>query len=93
MAKTATNNGKIVQVIGAVVDVDFSTAELPEINNALEVDYELYGSQTTLVLEVLAFTGWAEDGQFRLRSPVSGCLGMMQLTLRINRLLSKVTNE
>ena len=57
MAKTATTSGKIVQVISAVVDVDFSAAELPEINTALEVDYELYGSQTTLVLEIQSHLG------------------------------------
>ena len=62
MAKTATTSGKIVQVISAVVDVDFSATELPEINNALEVDYELYGSKTTLVLEVQSHLG---DGWVR----------------------------
>ena len=47
------NQGTIAQVIGAVVDVDFSKSEkLPEIYHALEVTYELYGKQTTLVLEV-----------------------------------------
>jgi F-type H+-transporting ATPase subunit beta len=37
MAKAKTNVGKIVQVIGAVVDVQFEDA-LPEILNALETD-------------------------------------------------------
>ena len=60
--KTKTNTGTIVQVIGAVVDVDFSGGELPEITNALEVDYELYGSKTTLVLEVQQHLG---DGWVR----------------------------
>ena len=32
------NTGKIVQIIGAVVDVDFSQAEMPAIYNALTVD-------------------------------------------------------
>jgi len=60
---TATKNGTIVQVIGAVVDIDFSSADdLPEINNALEIDYELYGSETTLVLEVQQHLG---DGWVR----------------------------
>ena len=37
MAKAKTNVGKIVQVIGAVVDVQFEDT-LPEILNALETD-------------------------------------------------------
>ncbi len=45
--------GTIVQITGAVVDVDFSqVGKLPEIYHALEVHYELYGKQTTLILEV-----------------------------------------
>ena len=46
------NTGKIVQIIGAVVDVDFSQAEMPAIYNALTVDYEIDGKPTQLVLEV-----------------------------------------
>ena len=58
-----SNTGTIVQIIGAVVDADFSRADgLPEIYTALEVTYDLYGSQTTLVLEVQAHLG---DGWIR----------------------------
>jgi F-type H+-transporting ATPase subunit beta len=58
-----SNQGTIVQIIGAVVDADFSQAEkLPAIYNALEVTYDLYGSETTLVLEVQAHLG---DGWVR----------------------------
>ena len=46
------NTGKIVQIIGAVVDVDFSLAQMPAIYNALTVDYEIDGKPTQLVLEV-----------------------------------------
>ncbi|MBR3902693.1 MAG: F0F1 ATP synthase subunit beta [Akkermansia sp.] len=46
------NTGKIVQIIGAVVDVDFSQAQMPAIYNALTVDYEIDGNPTQLVLEV-----------------------------------------
>ena len=50
--------GTIVQVIGAVVDVDFSKAkELPKIYNALEIKYSLYDKETTLVLEVQQHLG------------------------------------
>ena len=46
------NTGKIVQIIGAVVDVDFSQAEMPAIYNALTVNYEVEGEVRSLVLEV-----------------------------------------
>ena len=47
------NTGILVQIIGAVVDADFSQAEtLPALLNALEVDYEVDGRRKTLVLEV-----------------------------------------
>jgi len=48
----STQNGKISQVIGAVVDVQFS-GELPPILNALEVE----GTQHRLVLEVAQHLG------------------------------------
>ena len=58
-----SNQGTIVQVIGAVVDVDYSAAsKLPEIFNALEVKYELFGVPTKLVLEVQQHLG---DGWVR----------------------------
>ena len=46
------NTGKIVQIIGAVVDVDFSQSEMPAIYNALTVEYEVDGTPNKLVLEV-----------------------------------------
>ena len=53
MAKPYMNQGTIVQVIGPVVDADFSGApELPKIFHALEVDYELNGQPHKLILEV-----------------------------------------
>ena len=53
---TTTNTGKIIQVIGPVVDVLFESGSLPEIYDALEV--ELKGS--TLVLEVQQHLGERE---------------------------------
>lgn len=44
--------GKIVQVIGAVVDVQFDAQNIPEIYNALEVTFPVNGKETRLVLEV-----------------------------------------
>ncbi len=58
-----SNEGKIVQIIGPVVDADFSAAEkLPEIYNAIEVHYDLNGVSTKLVLEVQQHLG---DGWVR----------------------------
>ncbi|MDQ6624027.1 MAG: F0F1 ATP synthase subunit beta, partial [Verrucomicrobiota bacterium] len=52
------NKGKIVQVIGPVVDVEFaSTKELPRIYNALELEYEVNGTPTKLTLEVQQHLG------------------------------------
>ena len=55
------NTGKIVQIIGAVVDVDFSQSEMPSIYNALTVEYEVDGKPNKLVLEVEQHLtdGWA----------------------------------
>ena len=55
------NTGKIVQIIGAVVDVDFSQAEMPALFNALTVDYVVNGKPATLTLEVEQHLpdGWA----------------------------------
>jgi F-type H+-transporting ATPase subunit beta len=58
-----SNAGKIVQIIGPVVDADFSQAgKLPEIYNALEVNYDLNNVSTKLVLEVQQHLG---DGWVR----------------------------
>ena len=45
-----SNIGKLVQIIGPVVDVDFSaTGKLPAIYNAVEINYEVNGKATRLV--------------------------------------------
>src|ERR1044071_107415 len=52
------NKGNIVQVIGPVVDVEFSgEAKLPRIYNALEIEYEVNGNPTKLTLEVQQHLG------------------------------------
>jgi F-type H+/Na+-transporting ATPase subunit beta len=50
------NKGKIVQVIGPVVDVEFE-GHLPAIYNALTIDYEVQGHKTRLTLEVQQHLG------------------------------------
>ncbi|MDB4358727.1 F0F1 ATP synthase subunit beta [Verrucomicrobiales bacterium] len=58
-----SNQGTIVQVIGPVIDADFSNAEkLPEIYNALEVNFDANGESTKLTLEVQQHLG---DGWVR----------------------------
>jgi F-type H+-transporting ATPase subunit beta len=58
MPDNGANIGKIVQVIGPVIDVDFSGSKLPEINNALTVRRtNLEGVEETLVTEVQQHLG------------------------------------
>jgi F-type H+/Na+-transporting ATPase subunit beta len=55
---TKKTAGTIVQVIGPVVDADFSEAgALPKIYDALEVEFEVWGKPTKLVLEVQQHLG------------------------------------
>ena len=51
------NVGKVIQIIGTVVDVEFESDNLPSIYNALEVEYD----DGKLVLEVEQHIGnnWA----------------------------------
>ncbi|SFI66458.1 F0F1 ATP synthase subunit beta [Thermoflavimicrobium dichotomicum] len=51
------SKGRIVQVMGPVVDVQFERGHLPEINNALKVNYKLDGQEKELVLEVALHLG------------------------------------
>lgn len=48
--------GKITQVMGPVVDVEFSSY-LPMINEAIDVDFDVEGRKNNLVLEVAAHLG------------------------------------
>ncbi len=58
-----SNHGNIVQVIGPVVDVDFSASgKLPKIYKALEINFNADGMDTKLVLEVQQHLG---DGWVR----------------------------
>jgi len=55
------SDGRIVQVIGPVVDVEFEPGQLPPINNALEVPgittKDIFSYSTRLVLEVAQHLG------------------------------------
>ena len=55
---TATSQGKIVQVIGPVVDVEFSGSDLPEINTALRISNPSISDKAgNLVVEVAQHLG------------------------------------
>lgn len=49
--------GKIVQIIGPVLDVEFRQGELPRIHNALKVEFTEDGAAKTLVAEVAQHLG------------------------------------
>lgn len=49
---TASSNGRVTQVVGVVVDVDFGEGKLPAIYNALKIDPPAGGDGKKIVLEV-----------------------------------------
>ncbi len=57
-----SQTGKIVQVIGAVVDVAFASENVPEIYEALEIHFTLEGKSIKLTLETQQHLG---DGMIR----------------------------
>ena len=50
-------DGRVVRVIGPVVDVEFPPNQLPEINNALKIDVSMGGRTTTITCEVAQHIG------------------------------------
>ena len=57
MSATSGNVGKIVQVIGAVLDVEFPEGKLPSILNALEIKNTNNQYAEDLVVEVAQHLG------------------------------------
>ncbi len=53
----ASTAGRVVRVIGPVVDVEFPREQMPDIYNALHADVTLGGQQRTLTLEVAQHIG------------------------------------
>ena len=49
--------GKVIQILGPVIDVEFDTEKVPEINEALIVEFEVEGEKKKVVLEVAAQIG------------------------------------
>jgi F-type H+-transporting ATPase subunit beta len=58
MAETNEHaDGRVVRVIGPVVDVEFPPSQLPEINNALTIDVTMGGQTSTITCEVAQHIG------------------------------------
>jgi F-type H+-transporting ATPase subunit beta len=55
--KTTLKEGRLVAIIGPVVDVEFPPGNLPEINWALEFESDVEGEITTIVAEVAQHIG------------------------------------
>jgi F-type H+-transporting ATPase subunit beta len=53
----AHQDGRIVAIVGPVVDVEFPPGDLPEINFALEFEIEIEGQTETVVAEVAQHIG------------------------------------
>src|SRR6195952_104934 len=60
--EAANTFGRVIRVIGPVVDVEFPPDSIPDIHNALHVSRTLDGSERTLTLEVAQHIG---DNQVR----------------------------
>src|SRR5579885_2845597 len=56
-AETGTATGRVVRVIGPVVDVEFGRNTIPELFNALTTEIELGELSKTLTLEVAQHIG------------------------------------
>ncbi len=56
-APTGKAAGRVVRVVGPVVDVEFPPDQMPEIYNALRIQRELGGETTTLTCEVALHIG------------------------------------
>ncbi|MFI0470456.1 F0F1 ATP synthase subunit beta [Saccharopolyspora sp. NPDC003752] len=54
---TATGTGRVVRVLGPVVDVEFPRDQVPDLYNALSVDITAEGMAKTLTLEVAQHLG------------------------------------
>ena len=71
--RSGGGTGRVVRIIGPVLDVEFAPDELPAINNALTVERTLDGEKTTITCEVAQHVG---DGIVRAiaMSPTDGLI-------------------
>jgi F-type H+-transporting ATPase subunit beta len=71
------NEGNIIQVIGPVVDIDFSAGSLPAILNAIEIPRKtLDGQEETLIVEVQQHLGENRVRTVAMDSTDGLCRGM-----------------
>ncbi len=71
MADQNGATGRVVQVIGPVIDAEFPPESIPEINFALEVDRTLDGEKQTITCEVAQHIGESVDRAIAMR-PTDG---------------------
>ncbi len=57
LTERALKDGRVVAIAGPVIDVEFPSDAMPEINFALEVDVELDGVTSTITAEVAQHIG------------------------------------
>ena len=65
---TATKTGKVVQIIGPVVDIEFEGGHLPAIYNAVRISGDAGGQAVDLIVEVEQHLG---ENRVRIRSPTT----------------------
>lgn len=87
-----SHKGKIIQIIGAVVDVQFHSNAVPEIYNALDVAYTINNTPVKVVLEVQQHLG---DGQVRAvaMSSTEGMIRGMEVTNTGGPIMVPVGNQ
>jgi len=71
------NTGRIVQIIGSTMDVEFPPGKLPEIFNALKIDVEVEGRKSTIMAEVQQHIGAGQVRAIALASTDGIGRGMM----------------
>src|SRR4030067_244020 len=80
MAKIQTNEGIIVQIIGVVLDIDFSGGSLPEIYHALRIPRKTPdGTESVLVAEVQQHLGEARVRAVERDTPDGLVRGMKEI--------------
>ena len=67
-------DGRVVRVIGPVVDVEFPPNQLPEINNALKIDITMGDATTTITCEVAQHIGDSSIRAIALKPTDGGTL-------------------
>ena len=55
--QVSANIGRVVQVIGPVVDVEFEPGKLPDLLNAIKIEAEVHGRKINLTLEAAQHLG------------------------------------